>query len=583
MAQEKLVLPVESGDVSCPVCMVYFCCPCTLPCGHTFCKGCIETYWKDSTPCICPICLKKYSQRPELNKNTVLDSLMKELQETRPNDSCPHCTWPGASTLCLICMAPLCDQHQRFHRRHLLVNMRSAAWPCRSHEKGLQHYCLEHSAPLCPNCVQQHQACRTEPLLDRYKSNLEILEKRMSNLDEKIVSKETLIAHQKDAYRETQIVICDIKDNLSRDFGEMRDYLEKQERACFWRMRQEQEAAQKASGEIIQILTADIDSMKKMKLELEERIENDWMSVLKDPGSEEIKSMLSPKRRYSFDENRLVDTTDAITNMKKSLMSHPLLERVPCPPKQVLEDPLLTPAPLVPQAVSMNTELSQRSPNRMLQWATSITFDPKTLSTRLILSVDSKTVTVASKNQPYERNENRFTNSQVLCQESFSTECYYWEFNTNNNQQWGIGLACAEIKRNSQIGRDNLSWCIEWNKSRLSAWHNNREEQVLSLTPLIVGVFLDCKNKELKFYSISEGFETLIHSYTLQFQSRLYPAVWLYGLNPGNSLTIRNLQRISLCDPSQQLLNTAQSSTTDIIGGEEVIGQDIVNAQESFI
>ncbi|XP_018430653.1 PREDICTED: E3 ubiquitin-protein ligase RNF135-like [Nanorana parkeri] len=338
-----------------------------------------------------------------------------------------------------------------------------------------------------------------------------------------------------------------MKDNLTQDFRDMRDYLEKQERASFWRMQQEQEMAKKSTSQDIQILVADIESLMKVKVELQDRIENDWMAVLKDSGSGGTwVSAAPPNKRYTFDENRLVDTTEVISKIRKSLLSHSLLEQVPCPPKQVFEDPLVLPAPPGPDVQMPSTTLPERSPNRLLQWATHISFDPQTVNNRLSLSEDLKTVTVTNKIKAYEKSGRRFSASQVLAVPEFSSDCHYWEFSTKDSDGWGVGAAAAQMGRDGKLGRNAFSWCVEWNKDQLCAWHNDQGVPVLLPRPLNVGVLLDCPEKELKFYSISEDGPTRIHSFPLPLQSPIFPAVWLYGLKAGNSLTIRDLQRISM-------------------------------------
>ncbi|KAM5126061.1 E3 ubiquitin-protein ligase RNF135-like [Mantella aurantiaca] len=250
--------------------------------------------------------------------------------------------------------------------------------------------------------------------------------------------------------------------------------------------------------------------------------------------------------QYAFNENRLVDTTDAISNIKKSLMCHPLLEKVPCPPKQVFEETLVLQAPPGSGLPMPSLNLPERSPNRLLQWATSIIFDPETVSSRLSLSEDQKTVTVTTRRMAYERSGRRFTTSQVMCSQDVSAQCCYWEFSTKDSDGWGVGAAAAGIGRDGKLGRNALSWCVEWSNDRLTAWHDDRQVPVLLPRPRLVGVLLNGQEKEIKFYSVSSDSETLIHCFPIRVPGAIFPAVWLFGLNVGNSLTIRDLQRTSV-------------------------------------
>ncbi|XP_069808501.1 E3 ubiquitin/ISG15 ligase TRIM25-like [Dendropsophus ebraccatus] len=552
MEEEKqLVLRLQAQDLSCTVCISRYVHPCTIPCGHTFCKGCIEKYWDENTKWNCPVCQKSFKERPELNKNTDLSNLLEALQtqDSRAHEHCPSCNGAEALRLCLPCGAPLCQDHLLLHQdptgrqRHLLVSLPTTPWPCRQHSMGLEYFCVHHSTPLCSTCATQHDECQPVPLMELYKTKRANIEKMINHIEQRITSKEHAIRSQQDAYREIQIVICDIKDNLTRDFREMRDYLEKQERAAFWRMKQEQDGAQREMSRLVENLIAEHNDMKKRKMELEEQLENDWISMLMNVGPEVTFTSPSVSQSpYTFDENRIVDTTDAVTQMKRSLLSHVMLEDAPCPPKQVLEDLVLFPGSAQPQEPEANASLPVKAPSRLLQWATVVSFDPGTVSCRLSLSPDFKTVTVADKNYSYPKNERRFTSCQALCSEGFFTGCIYWEVNTADSDRWGIGVAASEIAKHQQLGDNDLSWCVKWNKERLSAWHKSAETLIPLPRPSVVGVLLDCNEKLVSFYSVSPDTEILIHTFKIHFQTQIFPAVWLFGLTKGKSLTIQDIK-----------------------------------------
>ncbi|CAJ1052262.1 LON peptidase N-terminal domain and ring finger 1%2C like [Xyrichtys novacula] len=70
---------LDLNDFECSLCMRLFYEPATTPCGHTFCKNCLERCL-DHTP-QCPLCkesLKEYLACRKYNVSTVLDSLIKQ-------------------------------------------------------------------------------------------------------------------------------------------------------------------------------------------------------------------------------------------------------------------------------------------------------------------------------------------------------------------------------------------------------------------------------------------------------------------------------------------------------------------------
>ncbi|XP_066473561.1 E3 ubiquitin-protein ligase RNF135 isoform X1 [Tiliqua scincoides] len=171
------------------------------------------------------------------------------------------------------------------------------------------------------------------------------------------------------------------------------------------------------------------------------------------------------------------------------------------------------------------------------QWASNVTFDHKRIHRMLKLSEDKKRVTVSLTSCDYGDSTKRFRTSQVMGSPGFSEGCHYWEASTKDCIAWAIGVADGKIGRDDQLGRTELSWCIEWSNKRLSAWHNNQEIQIEEEKPLQVGVFLDIPRNTLSFYSLTVT-ETFLHQFKINVVNPVYPAFWIYGGREGGFLTI---------------------------------------------
>ncbi|XP_073492016.1 uncharacterized protein [Aquarana catesbeiana] len=65
--------------LTCCVCMELYTDPVSLPCGHSYCMGCITRTWQNQHPGVasCPLCARTYPNRPELNKNWGLCQLVE--------------------------------------------------------------------------------------------------------------------------------------------------------------------------------------------------------------------------------------------------------------------------------------------------------------------------------------------------------------------------------------------------------------------------------------------------------------------------------------------------------------------------
>ncbi|XP_048018069.1 uncharacterized protein LOC125249746 isoform X4 [Megalobrama amblycephala] len=129
----------------CSVCTEVFKDPVSIPCGHNYCKHCIEIYWSKPTQAggyACPQCRKRFRDRPVLSVNVALSKMIKELQKAGFSSALPAHCYAGPEDVpcdicaemklkavksCLTCTASYCETHVRQHytvpalQRHNLV------------------------------------------------------------------------------------------------------------------------------------------------------------------------------------------------------------------------------------------------------------------------------------------------------------------------------------------------------------------------------------------------------------------------------------------------------------------------------
>uniref|UniRef100_A0A4X1TI24 E3 ubiquitin-protein ligase RNF135 n=1 Tax=Sus scrofa TaxID=9823 RepID=A0A4X1TI24_PIG len=143
--------------------------------------------------------------------------------------------------------------------------------------------------------------------------------------------------------------------------------------------------------------------------------------------------------------------------------------------------------------------------------------------------------------ESYPWSPERFASCQVLGSQGFSSGQRYWEVDTQRCSHWAVGVASRGMRRDQILGRTSDSWCVEWNgASQLSAWHVVKQTVLGSDRPGVVGIWLDFEKEKLAFYSVADQ-EKLLYEYPVSASFALYPAFWLYGLYPGNSLTVRQV------------------------------------------
>ncbi|KAI7800848.1 hypothetical protein IRJ41_013613, partial [Triplophysa rosa] len=129
----------------CSVCTEVFKNPVSIPCGHSYCKHCIEIYWNKPTQAecyACPQCRKRFRDRPVLNVNLALAKLIEELKRAGFSPALPAHCYAGPEDVscdicsdmelkavksCLTCCVSYCETHIRQHytvpalQRHNLV------------------------------------------------------------------------------------------------------------------------------------------------------------------------------------------------------------------------------------------------------------------------------------------------------------------------------------------------------------------------------------------------------------------------------------------------------------------------------
>ncbi|XP_058864875.1 tripartite motif-containing protein 16-like isoform X1 [Acipenser ruthenus] len=155
-----------------------------------------------------------------------------------------------------------------------------------------------------------------------------------------------------------------------------------------------------------------------------------------------------------------------------------------------------------------------------------LTFDPNTTNKHILLSEENRKATWRAKFLEYPDHPERFDGwNQLLSSEGLVGKRYYWEVEcTGKEIEIGVaykGIARKEWNDSSHIGRNLLSWSLEWNQDGYFAWHNNEMSSLSAPRSQKLGVYLDYPAGTLSFYSITDTI-TLLHRYHTTFTEPLY-------------------------------------------------------------
>ncbi|KAL1249302.1 hypothetical protein QQF64_020307, partial [Cirrhinus molitorella] len=162
-------MPSSSGEeLQCSICLNVFTDPVTTPCGHNFCRTCLNKCWTNKKTCYCPFCKEKFRKRPDLKINTTLRELVqhfkKQLKRGRSEVFCDFCDERKQEAVksCLTCPSSYCETHLEPHlrvprlKKHKLINAveNLEDYICQKHERPLELFCRDDQMCVCLSCTE---------------------------------------------------------------------------------------------------------------------------------------------------------------------------------------------------------------------------------------------------------------------------------------------------------------------------------------------------------------------------------------------------------------------------------------------
>ncbi|KAM9334646.1 E3 ubiquitin-protein ligase TRIM39-like [Symphorus nematophorus] len=533
----------------CSICLHAFSEPVSTPCGHNYCKMCITGYWTSSGETQCPLCKRKFRNRPQLQVNTEFRDMVVRFNNLRvrsqddvlakPGEvTCDVCLGPKlkAQKTCLVCLASYCQPHLERHQtvptlqKHQLIEPVSNLEDriCKKHGKLLELFCFVDLKCICFMCWKEHHAGHDAvPLEQAFRerkarlvlcdvpSEIKMIENSKSRSIEEI--KHSIEQRKKESEKE----IADIAEV----FTALVVLLQRSQAELIELIQEKQKAAEKQAEDLVTQLEQEVVELRRRGSEVEQLLQTedhlhflqgyryiparfgDLFDPLPDIGGQsyvgmvkkaiaQMEKTLNNEMEMLFHEVRLSDGCEAAaqSDAAENLMRDEFIKEVWSPPQDKL---------------------------MMIQQchAVDVTLDAYTAYSRLMVSDDGKQLRSHEGQLLFPGLFRRgFEHIPfVLGKEGFSSGKFYFEVQISGSKSCVLGVAKESIKREM--------FCFPmpaqgaWTFSKLI---NRFQEEFRGLfvdlplnlrqRPQTVGVFVDYEKGEVSFYDVDA--RSLLYSYT---------------------------------------------------------------------
>ncbi|XP_071188419.1 tripartite motif-containing protein 16-like protein isoform X1 [Salvelinus alpinus] len=475
-------------SISCSICLDLLKDPVTIPCGHSYCKGCIKGYWSlDDQKGIhsCPQCRQTFTPRPALNRNILLAELVEKLKtdfKTVPSASC--------------FFGPEDVKYDRDD---------SAAAAERKEKQGQLREKRQHVGLTI--CVR---------------------EKEMQDIRQALMS---LSLSAQAAVEHCELVFAELIRSIERRRWEVKELISTHQRASVSQtegllVRMEQEIAElKRRDKELEQLAQTEDNINFLKT---------FQSLCVAPGSE-LLPYITANQHFSFEEVK-----SSISGMMERLEDVLKEEMVQIPGKvtAVSEVYVLSPRPELMAAAEVHFHHEPKTRVEFLENYCHLTLDPNSAYQHLRLSECNREVSWSDKALSYSDHPDRFTDHyQVLCKEDLSGT-HYCEVDRRGECE--VAITYRSISRKGGLeccfGSNDQSWSLVCRNSSCSYWHNKNRTDIPVPCSTRVGVYLDSRAGTLAFYSVSDTM-TLLHRVQTTFTDDLCAGFWV-GPGCGSSVAL---------------------------------------------
>ncbi|XP_073319854.1 tripartite motif-containing protein 16-like isoform X2 [Pagrus major] len=463
MAQRAVQLDRET--FSCSICLDLLKDPVTIPCGHSYCKNCIQSYWDEEDEKkthSCPQCRQSFTPRPVLVRSTMLAALVEELKKTglqaAPADLCPVDEHKGHDTV-----SAAAERTER--QRELEGSRQNIQQRIQDREEDVKVLQQEVEAI---NGSADKAAEHSEKIFTQL---IRLMEKRRSDVKQQVRSQ-----------RETEVSrVKELQEKLEQEITELK--------------RKDAELKKLSHTEDHNQFLHNYPSLSA----LSESTHSSSINIRPLKYFEDVTAAVSEVRDKLQDVLR-----DTWTNISLTVTQVDVLLSNPKPEPETRADFLRYSRDITLDANTANTLLLLSDGNR-------------------------KATHMRQPQSYSDHPDRFTWWQQVLSRESLTGRCYweverrgrrvYVAVTYKNISRAGSTTECI-------FGRNDKSWMLRCVSDSYEFWSNSVQTPVSGPRPSRVGVYLDHSAGILSFYSVSDII-TLLHRVQTTFTEPLYAGVCL--------------------------------------------------------
>ncbi|XP_053171942.1 E3 ubiquitin-protein ligase TRIM35-like [Scomber japonicus] len=230
-------------DLCCPVCHEVFRDPVLLSCSHSFCKDCLESWWRQKPTHECPVCKRRSSK-----ENPPVSLVLKNL-----------------------CESFLQDRDQT-----------ASEALCSLHSEKLKLFCLDHQQPVCVVCShsEKHTNHRFRPIDEAARQHKKELEETLKTLKEKLKVCEQVKVEFDQSAKHIKVQAQHTERQIKEQFKKLHQFLEEEEEARMAALREEEEQKSQMMKEKMEALSREIAALSHTVRATEEELRAEDVSFL---------------------------------------------------------------------------------------------------------------------------------------------------------------------------------------------------------------------------------------------------------------------------------------------------------------